>query len=200
MREVVPEARNAVLGILQHFNLPEDEQQYWMIYIMRQPIRDELTLVRTRIYQLLSAGLAPNQLVELLSDYRVEYVFKDGKLQTEAGAKAKELLTIYEKAEKVFRAYGISQHEWVLYNLIARMEELKDKLKAREKIPSPSTLATLAEYLVLPEDLVEKTLKQYGVAKEWLPYWLKYIEVKPIKSDAKSLLTVYIRALRYDAI
>jgi len=202
MLEVVPEALDTVLNVVARFNLPEDERLYWMLYLARQPVRDELTLVRTRIYQLLALGMSPEELTALLSEYAVGYVYKDGKLELVAGPKAKEALAVYDKAVEVFQAFGISQHEWVLYNLIARMENLKDIMKAAEKerIPSPTTMASLAEYLVLPEDLVRKTLEEYHVAPEWLPYWLEYIRVKPLKSDYKSLLSVYIRALRYKAV
>ena len=202
MLEVVPEALSTVLGIIEHLNLPSDEYLYWVLYLLRQPTRDELTLVRTRIYQLLALGMQPDNLIELLSEYTIGYEIKNGKLEYVLGPKAKELLAIYEKARTVFQAFGIAPQEWALYNLIALMEQKKDLLKAAEKerIPSPTTIASLAEYLVLPEDLVKKTLEEYHVSPDWLPYWLEYIRVKPLKSDYKNLLTVYIRALRYGAV
>jgi len=202
MLEVVPEALDTVLSIIEHLNLPSDEYLYWVLYLLRQPTRDELTLVRTRIYQLLALGMQPDSLIEMLSEYSIGYEIKNGKLEYVLGPRAKELLAIYEKAKNVFQAFGIAPQEWVLYNLIALMEQQKDLLKAAEKerIPSPTTIASLAEYLVLPEDLVKKTLEEYHVAPEWLPYWLEYIRVKPLKSDYKSLLSTYIRALRYKAV
>ena len=202
MLEVVPEALDTVLSIIEHLNLPSDEYLYWVLYLLRQPTRDELTLVRTRIYQLLALGMQPDSLIEMLSEYSIGYEIKNGKLEYVLGQRAKELLAIYEKAKSVFQAFGIAPQEWVLYNLIALMEQQKDLLKAAEKerIPSPTTIASLAEYLVLPEDLVKKTLEEYHVAPEWLPYWLEYIRVKPLKSDYKSLLSTYIRALRYKAV
>ena len=202
MLEVVPEALETVLSIIEHLNLPSDEYLYWVLYLLRQPTRDELTLVRTRIYQLLALGMQPDSLIEMLSEYSIGYEIKNGKLEYVLGPRAKELLAIYEKAKSVFQAFGIAPQEWVLYNLIALMEQQKDLLKAAEKerIPSPTTIASLAEYLVLPEDLVKKTLEEYHVAPEWLPYWLEYIRVKPLKSDYKSLLSTYIRALRYKAV
>jgi len=70
----------------------------------------------------------------------------------------------------------------------------------REYIPTPSQLATLAEYLVIPKDLVEEALKARNVPKEWWGIWETYIAVRPLKPDYKSLLSAYIRALRYGAV
>jgi len=61
-------------------------------------------------------------------------------------------------------------------------------------------LATLSEYITLPSKLIDKALAGRGVPTEWMDVWKKYISVRPIKSDAKSLLSAYIRALRYGAV
>ena len=202
MLEVVPEALDTVLHIVAHLGLPSDEYRYWVLYLLRQPVRDELTLVRTRIYQLISLGVPADEIVSMLSSYAVGYTVEKDKIKKVVGETAKKLIDYYNANASVFQAYGISPHEWVLYNLIGQMDMKKAIVRGelKERIPSPSTLATLAEYLVLPEDLVKKTLMEYHVAPEWLRYWLEYIRVKPLKSDFKSLLSTYIRALRYGAV
>jgi phage-related protein len=70
----------------------------------------------------------------------------------------------------------------------------------REAIPSPSQLATFAEYMVLPETIIAKVLKEHNVPEEYWPLWITYIAVKPIKSDYKAVITTALRALRYNAI
>jgi hypothetical protein len=71
---------------------------------------------------------------------------------------------------------------------------------AAEYLPTPSTMATLSEYLTLDTGLVKKILTERGIPEEWQNIWLRYISVKPIKSDAKSLLSAHVRAFRYGAI
>ena len=202
MLEVVPEATPTVVNIVEHMNMPEDESSYWTLYLLRQPVRDELTLVRTRVYQLLALGMKLEDLLSMLSQYSVGYIVTDNGVKQVLGDKAKQLIAAYDSHASTLQAYGISPMEWVLYNLIAEMEAEKDRLReaAKERTPSPSTLATLSEYLVLPEELVKKALDAYHVPDEWKQIWLQYIEVKPLKSDYKSLLSVYIRAFRYGAV
>jgi len=70
----------------------------------------------------------------------------------------------------------------------------------REYIPTPSQLATLSEYLVISKEMINKVFEARRVPEEWRAIWQRYIAVRPIKSDFKSLLTVARRALRYGAI
>ena len=194
--EIVPEAINTSLKALEHFNLPSDELQYWRLYVARKPIQDELTLLRTRIYNALAQGMSIDEVVDILGKYSMKFTVKDSELVIEGADEAKKLLAFYDANKDVFQAFGIAPHEWVMYNVIAAFERRIDELKqaARERIPSPSTLAVLAEYLALPKDLVEEALKRYGVSEKWREIWEKYIEVKPLKSDYKAYISVAIRA------
>jgi phage-related protein len=70
----------------------------------------------------------------------------------------------------------------------------------KEAIPSPSTLATFAEYMVIDAKTVEDVLSKYNVPKEYWKLWTTYIVVKPIKSDYKSVINTALKALRYGAI
>jgi len=70
----------------------------------------------------------------------------------------------------------------------------------REAIPSPSQLATFAEYMVLPATIIAKVLKEHNVPEEYWPLWITYIAVKPLKSDYKAVITTALRALRHNAI
>jgi chemotaxis regulatin CheY-phosphate phosphatase CheZ len=61
-------------------------------------------------------------------------------------------------------------------------------------------LATLSEYITLDAKIVEQVLTDRAIPEYWKQVWLTYISVKPIKPDAKSLLSAYVRAFRYGAV
>ena len=67
----------------------------------------------------------------------------------------------------------------------------------REYVPTPTQLATLSEYLVIPEDLIKKAFDERRIPEEWRPIWIKYISIRPIASDVRSLLSDYFRVRRY---
>ena len=73
-------------------------------------------------------------------------------------------------------------------------------MAASEYMPTPSTMATLSEYITLDKELLRKTLIERRVPEPWLSLWLRYIEVRPIKADARALLSAHIRAFRLGVI
>ena len=70
----------------------------------------------------------------------------------------------------------------------------------KENIPSPSTLSTLAEYMVIDESLILDSLEKHKVPAEYWNLWKTYITVKPVKADYKSLIRTASRAYRHEAI
>jgi hypothetical protein len=70
----------------------------------------------------------------------------------------------------------------------------------RETIPTALTLATMAEYMVIDEKTIEKVFDEQRVMEDYRPLYKKYIEVKPFKSDYKTLLNRARRALTLGAI
>jgi phage-related protein len=70
----------------------------------------------------------------------------------------------------------------------------------KEAIPSPSTLATMSEYMVIPSELIQKVLSAYNIPTEYWSLWLTYIAVKPLKADYKAVINTTIKALRYGVI
>ena len=67
----------------------------------------------------------------------------------------------------------------------------------REYAPTPSQLATLSEYVVIPQDVILKSLTARKIPQEWIDIWKQYISVRPIANDVRGLLTSYRRALLY---
>jgi hypothetical protein len=80
------------------------------------------------------------------------------------------------------------------------MYGIAKKTTVAEYLPTPQTMATLSEYMTLDTKLVQQVLAERGLDETWQKIWLTYITVKPIKTDAKALLSTYVRALRREAI
>lgn len=94
--------------------------------------------------------------------------------------------------------FGFTPIEISIIEEIAKLEELIEL--AKERVPTPSTLAVWAEYVVIPPELIEKSIIEYKLDEDYVEIVKRYIQVKPIKADYKSLLSVARRALRYGAI
>jgi len=71
------------------------------------------------------------------------------------------------------------------------------QIAVREYIPTPSQLATLSEYVKLPEDLVNAALEARQVPAEWQSIWRAYMKVRPLVDDVRGLITAYRRLLVY---
>jgi len=200
--EVVPEAMEMSLKAILNFNLPSDELPYWMKYIARKPYADELTLLRTRIYNLLALGASPEEIVTALKDYLINVEIKDTQVSFIYGDKAKEALKFYETNKEALQAFGITPMEWVMYNLLGVLEGRLDALRrvGRERVPSPTQLMEFVEYLNIDREVVEEALREYGIASKWIPYYVRYIYVRTIADDVRRLLTYMVRARVRDVV
>lgn len=109
---------------------------------------------------------------------------------------------IPEELEKEVKEYAkkinFTEEEWKILELRATLEEMT--VSRREYVPPLSTLASWAEYMTIPEDLIKKVFEVRLVAEEWQEYWKKYIDVRPIVDDVRGLLTSYRRALVYTTV
>jgi len=105
-----------------------------------------------------------------------------------------ELISFIETVSKVIPLHII---EIEAYKVIAKSVL---NIAKKEAIPSPSQLATFAEYMVIDVKIIEDALSKYNVPKEYWDLWKTYIAVKPIKSDYKSVINTALKALRYGAI
>jgi len=103
-----------------------------------------------------------------------------------------------KKIHAYFVEFNVTDKEKELRDIATQLEILIEE--SREYIPTPSMLGTLAEYMVIPMEYIQKVFEARHVPEEWRPLWLRYIQVKPIKSDYKALLSSAIRALRYGVI
>jgi len=94
--------------------------------------------------------------------------------------------------------YGFRDEEIKIQEMLADIEERI--ASAKEYMPTPSTVATLSEYVEIPKQLIEKVLRDRRIPSEWAQLWLRYVDVKPVKSDYRAVLSTALRALRYGAI
>jgi phage-related protein len=151
-------------------------EEYYKPYVEALRIwRDIFTIRRVRAWTMRWLGWVM---------YRVAYgvVKREDveKLITHVSSKAK--LTDYEKE--------------FIHNVL----DIMYGMAASEYLPTPSTLATLSEYITLDPKLVGKVFEERRVPEEWRNIWLTYISVRPVKADAKSLLSTYVRALRQGVV
>jgi len=83
---------------------------------------------------------------------------------------------------------------------IREVMELMAGIAVRDYIPTPSMLATLSEYVVIPDEYVEQAFKERDVPQKWRDLWRDYIDARPVADDIKSLLTAWRRLLVYGKV
>ncbi|MBW2632367.1 MAG: hypothetical protein JRC90_11560, partial [Deltaproteobacteria bacterium] len=194
-------------------------------YNFIKKIADRLYSIASREYSPTPSQLATLAEYVKISETHITKVFEARQIPTEwrsiwreyikvrpVADDIKSLLTTYRRAlvyttlpdelEKEILSYAkkinFGAEELKILQLRVQLEELI--LQAKEYLPTPSMLATLSEYLALPENLITETLAKRRVPEEWMKIWLTYVRVRPIKSDAKALLSTYIRAFRYGVV
>jgi len=89
------------------------------------------------------------------------------------------------------RLLNFTEDELKIFNLRAEIETLRDEASQnrREYIPSPLTLATMAEYIPEVREFFNKVMDAKGVPAEWRPIWAKYIDLRPLVDDIKKMLS-----------
>jgi len=177
---------------------------------------DEAREWRPTLLTLISIIEYVPEAVELLKHYRVDPVFRpvvekyafvkpladEVRVLVNALYRAKRYVEIprelEEKVLSIARQLGVTDVELAMRDLALELQVLVDE--SRVWLPTPTTIATLAEYVTLPRELVEEALKARRVPSEWAGIWLQYIAVRPVKSDYRAVLMTALRALRYGAI
>jgi hypothetical protein len=173
--EVVPIPDDVLEKIFDEFKIDPLIEPYVKDYIKRKPLLDEL---RTLVNEY----------------YRMKYyasVYKQTIPQD-----------IEQAVQEYAQLFGLTDEEKDIRDLVAKIRETVEiwREMSRERILTPSMLATFSEYMVLDTEVVEDVLNKYNVPKEYWDLWKKYISVKPIKADYKSVINVALKALRYGAI
>jgi phage-related protein len=177
---------------------------------------DEAKLWRPTLLTLISMIEYVPEAIDLLKYYRVDPMFRpiiekyakvkpladEVRVLVNALYRTKRYVTIPKELEErvisIAKSLGITDEELMIRNLALELQVLADEAKVW--VPSPSTLAALSEYIMLPRDLVEGALRARRIPDEWIAIWLQYIYVKPLKADYKVVVSTALRALRYRAI
>ena len=175
--EYVPRLKDEdIIQILSKRGVGKEYIGIWLEYIKNRAIADEVRRLVDAYYRLRRVAstvgyIVPEETIKAVMDYAKKYGFTDEELR--------------------------------IRMLISNIESDIDLVKewAKEYIPTPSMLATIYEYLpVLTDKEIEMALRKRHVPEEWLPIWMRYIKVKPIADDVRSLMYSYYRLKRYSYI
>jgi len=154
--------------------------------------------------------------VELMKYYRVDPLFRqivekyakikpladEIRILVNALYRAKRYISIPKELEdkiiSIVKAYGVTDEELTIRDLVLELETLVDENKIW--LPTPSVLATLSEYVNIPAELIMETLAKRRVPSEWISIWIRYITVKPVKSDYKAVINTALKGFRLGVI
>ena len=113
--------------------------------------------------------------------YRVAY----GAVTTEDLEKLIELVDKYAKLTDLEIEF------------IGEVAEVLFGIAMREYAPTPSQLATLAEYVNVTDEDINRAFEARQIPAEWQDLWRKYIKARPFADDVRGLLTSLRRAMLY---
>jgi phage-related protein len=227
--EIPKEVDEKILKIFTEYGLTQEEMEIRDIAVMLEVLVEEFReALRARVPTPLQLATlseyveVPLDLVrESLERHRIHEKFRPIFLQYIAvrplADDARALLSAYLRAERaaaiygtslpedlvktaldVLRTVGVTDTELAVRKLALQFEVLAEEI--REWVPTPSTIAALSEYVVIPRDLVESALRVRRVPEEWISIWLQYIAAKPVKAEYRAVIGAALRALRYGAI
>jgi len=168
--EYVPSAVSYIAQLLDFWSVPDEYREMWTQYVTARALSNEVRQLLGAYVRALSYGADLSQ----YSSQIMEYAQKAGYGSDE--------ISILQLTAVLDRLAFVAREGWNYSN------------------PAPSTLATLSEYVTLSDDVILGALKARGIPDSWVGIWMRYIRTKPIKSDAKKLLTTYIKAMRYGLV
>jgi len=168
-------AMKAVVGRDVQFKVDSDYLDAWLAYA--QLLADIETAERLRtfvsriggwlLYRVATGYVSDEELARVVS------VLRDQFYMTETEAKA-------------------------IFALAAAMRDIaKREPAAGETLPTLSTLATMAEYIEVPMDYVQRILAERRVEKTYAELWLKYIAARTISTEVNTLASTYRRIVEY---
>jgi len=215
-RVITREYFESLLRVAEAYGFVPPELELLQLRSELELMVEEARLWRPSLLTLIGMLEYVPEAVGLLEYYRVDPAFKpyieryalvkpladEVRVLVNALYRAKRYVTVpaelEEKVLSIARQLGVTDVELALRDLALELQVLADESKAW--VPTPTTIATLAEYVVVPRETVEKALKARRVPEEWASLWIQYITVRPLKADYRAVLSVALRALRYRAI
>jgi hypothetical protein len=109
---------------------------------------------------------------------------------------------VFDQIVERARDFGFTEPEIQILKMRGEFLSMvyEDVASKSVRVPTPWQLATLAEYMSIPRNLVEKSINEYGLDRDFAEFVARYIAVKPLKADYRQVITSALRALRYGAI
>jgi hypothetical protein len=96
------------------------------------------------------------------------------------------------------RVHGFTEPEIALLQLRAELERAIEE--AREYVPTPSMLATLAEYLPEVRKYIVQVFEARRIRGAWAEIWAKYIYLRPAVDEARRWASAMFRLAEYAVI
>jgi len=146
--------------------VPEEWRPIWARFIEVRPIADDVRAIISAYVRLLRAVRREEKIPE----------------------------SVRNAVKGAMALIGFTDQEMKLFQLRVEIEELIAGL--RESVPTPSQLATLAEFVKIPDNMVQRALEERSIAPDWRPFWAQYISIRPLVDDVRNLISSYLRALR----
>jgi hypothetical protein len=105
---------------------------------------------------------------------------------------------IVKAVNEYSKLLGFTDEELRLRSLRAWLDWLDDLW--REWRLTPARIVSLAEYVPIDIEIIDRYLRYVPIDEDEKELWIKYIRLRPIKSDYRAVISTAIRALRYRAI
>jgi phage-related protein len=147
--------------------VPDEWRPIWKQYIQVRPLADDVRALISAYFRLIRAVKAPE------------------KVPAE----------IQNAVKSLAARIGYGPEEMAILNMRVRIEEMIAEL--REYVPTPMQMATLAEYVKLPDSMINAVFEIRNVPEAWRSVWKNYIDVRPLADDVRDLIRTYLRALEY---
>ena len=160
--EYVPEAKQLLPKKLKALGIPEDEAEIVKKVAEVRPLRDEI-----------------RRIVSKIIDAYEEGVISDQELQ---------------QSLQALKPYGYTDDEIkLLLELAKLMRKIKEyKEQRKEYVPTPTMLASMAEYVPRAREMLKEVLEKKRVPREWHDLWVDYVRVRPVYDEVRRYVTELI--------
>ena len=99
---------------------------------------------------------------------------------------ADDAKAIAEEMAKIARFSD--QEKEAIKSILELMTKVTRREAHREYIPTPSMLATIAEYVPAARALFDKVVKARDIPAEWVPVWKQYVALRPIVDEVRNVI------------
>ena len=180
---------------MQKLNIPPEDQNIILEVFRIRPIRDELARQVRAILDDFEDGYidektARAQLAKCFKKPReIDILIETAKIEKDAQKKKLKIDATLNKLKR--GAITLDQARAELSKLIADKElvELIIEKNARIYTISLSTLASMKEYIPIPDDFIKKKMEALGVPPDEQKYWIPYIFAREVASELGRYVT-----------